>query len=164
MSEWNQLLSIKNLLLCLALNIMNLCFLCTKNLLLCFALNVITLFGICFLHGFYMIRKSDKHQLLTQTCTTQTTSWLVHSLSLFGAWTSHEQTWTHKIHHSLDLGEVTTFPLIVYSMPDHGTNTKMSFCSQDSQAGVLKFPKLGFPWFWGPITLREDLRLKWGLK
>jgi hypothetical protein len=28
--------------------------------------------------------------------------------------------------------------------------------------GVPKFPKLGLPWLWGPITLRSDLRLKWG--
>jgi hypothetical protein len=30
--------------------------------------------------------------------------------------------------------------------------------------GVLKFPKLGLLRLWGPITLRADLRLKWGLK
>jgi hypothetical protein len=30
--------------------------------------------------------------------------------------------------------------------------------------GVPKFPKLGLPWLWGPITLCADLRLKWGLK
>jgi hypothetical protein len=28
--------------------------------------------------------------------------------------------------------------------------------------GVSKFPKLGLPQLWGPITLRLDLRLKWG--
>jgi hypothetical protein len=27
-----------------------------------------------------------------------------------------------------DLGEATTFPLIVYSMPGHETSTQMSFC------------------------------------
>jgi hypothetical protein len=36
----------------------------------------------------------------------------------------------HKTHHSLDLGEATTFPLIVYSMPGHGTSTQMSFFSK----------------------------------
>jgi hypothetical protein len=41
-------------------------------------------------------RKSDKHQLLTQTCTNQTTSWLMHNLSTFGARKSHGQTRTHK--------------------------------------------------------------------
>jgi len=41
----------------------------------------------------------------------------VHSWSTFGAWTSHGQTWTHWIHHGPDLGEVTTFPLIVFPAP-----------------------------------------------
>jgi hypothetical protein len=36
--------------------------------------------------------------------------------------------------------------------------------SRDSQMGVPKFPKLGFPWLWGPITLCVDLQLRWGLK
>jgi hypothetical protein len=36
--------------------------------------------------------------------------------------------------------------------------------SRDSQVGVPKFPKLGLPWLWGPITLCSDLRLRWGLK
>jgi hypothetical protein len=73
------------------------------------------------------IRKNDKHQLLTQTCTNPTTSWLVHSLNAFGARTNHGQAWTHKTHHGPDLGEATTFPLIKYSMPGHGTGTQMSF-------------------------------------
>jgi hypothetical protein len=30
--------------------------------------------------------------------------------------------------------------------------------------GVSKFPKLGFPRLWGPITLCENLWLRWGLK
>jgi len=30
--------------------------------------------------------------------------------------------------------------------------------------GVPKFLKLGFPQLWGPITLCEDLWLRWGLK
>jgi len=32
---------------------------------------------------------------------------------------SHEQTRTNKIHHGPDLGETTTFLLIVYSVPLH---------------------------------------------
>jgi len=44
------------------------------------------------------------------------------------------QTWTHKIHHGLNLGEATTFPLIVYFVPGHKTNTQMSFCP-----GILKW-------------------------
>jgi hypothetical protein len=30
--------------------------------------------------------------------------------------------------HGPDLGEATTFPLIVFSMPGHEANTQMSFC------------------------------------
>ncbi len=29
---------------------------------------------------------------------------------------------------------------------------------------ISKFPQLRLPWLWGPITLRANLRLKWGLK
>jgi hypothetical protein len=36
--------------------------------------------------------------------------------------------------------------------------------SRDSQMGVSKFPNLGLSRFWGPITLRADLQLRWGLK
>ncbi len=50
----------------------------------------------------------------TQTCTNETTSWLVCSWNTFGAWMNHGQTRTHR---GLDLGETTTFPLIVFSMP-----------------------------------------------
>jgi hypothetical protein len=72
-------------------------------------------------------RKSDKHQLLTWTCTNQTTSWLVHSLSTFGARKSHWQTQTHKTHHGPDLGEAPTFPLIIYSMPLHEAHIQMIY-------------------------------------
>ncbi len=61
-------------------------------------------------------------------------------------------------------GKPPPSPLIVFSMPSHGTNTQTSFLSQDSQVGVPKFPKLGLPQLWGPITLCKDLRLRWGLK
>jgi hypothetical protein len=52
---------------------------------------------------------------------------IVHSLSTFGTWTSHEQTRTQETHQGLDLEEPTTFPLIVCSVPSHMTNTQMSF-------------------------------------
>jgi hypothetical protein len=65
---------------------------------------------------------------LAWTCTNQTTSWLVHNLSTFGAWTNHVQTRTHKTHYGLDLGETITFPFIIYFVFGHGTNTQMSFC------------------------------------
>jgi hypothetical protein len=41
----------------------------------------------------------------------------------FSAWTSHGQTWTHKTHHGSDLGEATTFPLIIFFVPSHKANT-----------------------------------------
>ncbi len=66
--------------------------------------------------------------LLTWTCINQTTSWLLHSWNMFGARKSHRQTRTHKTHHGLDLGETTTFPLIVYYVPGHGISTQMTFC------------------------------------
>jgi hypothetical protein len=65
---------------------------------------------------------------LTQTCRNQTISWLMHSWSIFGAQTNHEQTQTHKTHHGPDFGEATTFPLKVFSMSSHEVSTQMSFC------------------------------------
>jgi hypothetical protein len=86
-------------------------------------------------------RENDKHQLLTQTCTTQTTSWLACSLSAFGVTMSHGQTQTRNIHHGPDLGEAITFPLIIFFVFGHGANIQMSFCpgipkweSQNSQS------------------------------
>jgi hypothetical protein len=78
-------------------------------------------------------RKGDKHQLLTRTYTNQTTSWLVHSLNTFGARMSHRQIQIHKTHHGPDLGEATTFSLIVYYVPLHEAHIQMAFC--------LKTPK-----------------------
>jgi hypothetical protein len=80
------------------------------------------------------LRRLTSNSIIRRTCTNQTTSWLMHSWSTFGAWTSHGQTRTHKIHHGPTLGEATTFPFVIYSVLGHGTNT---------QVGVLKFPKLG---------------------
>jgi hypothetical protein len=51
----------------------------------------------------------------------------MHSLSTFGARMSHEQTRTHKIHHSPNLGEAITFPFIVYSVPLHEAHIQMTF-------------------------------------
>ncbi len=46
----------------------------------------------------------------------------------FGAPMNHEKTQIHKIHHNSNLGEATTFPLIVFFMPSHEACTQMSFC------------------------------------
>jgi len=89
----------------------------------------------------------------------QTTSWLVHSRSTFGATTSHEQTQTQKTHHNPDLGEATTFPFIIYFVPLHEAHPN-GILSRDSQVGVPKFPQLGLPQFCRPITLRAELQLK----
>ncbi len=71
---------------------------------------------------------------------------------------------THKIHHSPDLGEATTFPLIVYSVAGHGVYIQMAFLSRDSQVGVPKSCQLGLPRLWSPISFRSDLRLRRGLR
>jgi hypothetical protein len=103
-------------------------------------------------------------QLFTWTYTYQTTSWLVCSWSTFGAQTHQRQTWINKIHHGLDLGEATTFLLIVFFVSGHKANTQLSFCPKIPKLGVPKFPKLGLSWFWRPIILCENLQLRWGLK
>ncbi len=74
----------------------------------------------------------------------------MHSLNIFGARTSHEQTQTHKIHHGPDLGEATTFPLIVYFVALHEAHIQMTFC--------LKTPKCE------SIILRSNLWLGWSSK
>ncbi len=83
--------------------------------------------------------------------------------STFGARTSHEQTQTHKIHHSPDLGETTTSPpYSIFCAWSQGQHSNVIF-SRDSQVGILKFPKLKLPQLWRPIILCVDLQLKWGL-
>jgi hypothetical protein len=86
------------------------------------------------------------------------------SWNTFNAQMNHGQTKTHKTHHGPDLGGATTFSLIVYSVPNHRTNTQMSFCPETPKFGVLKFPKLGLLQLWRPITSCADLWLGWGLK
>jgi hypothetical protein len=51
-------------------------------------------------------------------------------------------------------------PLIVYFVPGHRGQHPNDILSRDSQVGVLKFPKLGLPQLWRPITLRANLLLK----
>jgi hypothetical protein len=67
------------------------------------------------------------------------------SWNTFGARTHHMQTRTHKTHHDPNLGETTTFPLIVFFVPSHMPYTQMSFCLNTPKLGVPKFPKLGLP-------------------
>jgi hypothetical protein len=101
------------------------------------------------------------NQLFTQTCTTQTTSWVLHGWSTFDPWTCHEHTLIHKTHHGPDLGEASTFPLILFSILSH---IQMSFCLMIPKLGVPNFPKLGFQPLWRAKTSCANLRLRWGLK
>jgi hypothetical protein len=73
-------------------------------------------------------RKSDEHQLFTRNLHKTNTRWLVHNWSTFGVRMSHRQIRIHKTHHGPDLGEATTFPLIVYSMLFHEAHIQMAFC------------------------------------
>ncbi len=61
--------------------------------------------------------------------------------------THHGQTQTYKTHHNPDLGEATTFPLIIYFVPGHRTNTQMSFCPETPSGSpkIPKVPKVGNP-------------------
>ncbi len=64
----------------------------------------------------------------------------------------------------LGLGEVTTFPLIVYSVTLHGACIQMAFLSRDSRVGVPKSRHQGLSGLWGRITSSADLRWRCGLK
>jgi hypothetical protein len=50
------------------------------------------------------------------------------SWNTFGAWTNHMHTQIHKIHHGPNLGEATTFPLIIFYVINHEGYIEMSFC------------------------------------
>jgi hypothetical protein len=52
----------------------------------------------------------------------------MHSSNTFGVRTRHGQPRTHKTHHSPDLGEATTFLLIVLSAILHKGHIQMAFC------------------------------------
>jgi hypothetical protein len=72
------------------------------------------------------------------------TSWLMHSWSTFGARANEAQTQTHKTHHGPNLGEATTFPLIVFSMFGHTANIQMSFCPR-TPSWNPEIPEIGTP-------------------
>jgi hypothetical protein len=93
---------------------------------------------------------NDKHQLLTQTCTNQITSWLVCSFNVFGVRMRHGQTWIQRTHHGSYLGEATTFPLIVYFVLGHGTKPQMSFCLETPKWEFRNFQSWEFHDFGGP--------------
>ncbi len=88
----------------------------------------------------------------------------MHSWSIFATHMSYMHTWTHKIHHGLNLGKVTTFSHIVFFVIRHKDYIQMSFCPKTPKLKILKFPKLNFLAFWRVIIFYVDLQLKQGLK
>jgi hypothetical protein len=85
------------------------------------------------------------------------------SCNIFGAWMYHGHTQTHKTHHGLNLGEDTTFPLIVFYVHGHGDCTQMSFCPGTFKLWVSKFSKLRLSQLWKSIFFFAKLRLRWHL-
>jgi hypothetical protein len=81
----------------------------------------------------------------------------MHGLSTFDAWMRHEHTQTHKTNHGMDLGEATTFPIIVFFFISHGGYIQMSFCPQTPKLRVPKLSKLGLLALWKAITCCADL-------
>jgi hypothetical protein len=74
---------------------------------------------------------------------------------------NHGQTWTHKTHkthHGPDLGEATTFPLIVFFVPSHYPNVILS---QDSQ---IETPGMGTPTTFEAHNFFLDLQFRCGMK
>jgi phage-related protein len=51
----------------------------------------------------------------------------MYNWNTFGVQTSHMHTQTHKTQQSPNLGEVTTFPLIVFSVINQGATSKCHF-------------------------------------
>ncbi len=62
------------------------------------------------------------------------------------------------------LREATTFLLIVFFVHVHGACTQMSFFLKTSKLQIPKFPKLGLPGLWKPITFYADLQLRCDFK
>jgi hypothetical protein len=86
------------------------------------------------------------------------------SCNTFGARVSHEHTQIQKTHHSPDLGEATTFPLIILFVISHKGYIQMSFCLRTPKLGVSKLPRLGLLTFWKAIISCANLWLRWELK
>jgi hypothetical protein len=84
----------------------------------------------------------------------------MHSWNIFGAWTNHQHTWTHKTHHGPNLKKATTFPLIVLFVIRHMGYIQMSFRHGTPKLEVPKFSKLGLPKLWRAIASYADLQLK----
>jgi hypothetical protein len=72
----------------------------------------------------------------------QPTSWLEFILHTLGVGTSHGQPWTHLTHHGPDLGEETTFPHIIFSMPLHCTCIRMPLFPGTPKVESRNYPSL----------------------
>jgi hypothetical protein len=83
--------------------------------------------------------------------------WLVHNWSTFNTQMNHLQTQIHKTHHNPNLREATTFPLIVFYVPNHRASSQMSFCPRTPKLEIPKFLKLGLSLLWRPITSFANL-------
>jgi hypothetical protein len=73
-------------------------------------------------------KKNDMHLITHTDLHKPNTSWLVQNLSTFGVRTNHGQPRSHKTHHGPDLGEATTFPLLIYFVLLHEAHIQMAFC------------------------------------
>ncbi len=74
--------------------------------------------------------------------TNQTTSWLVHSLGIFGVMTNHKQIRTHKIHHGSNLGKPPPFPLQYILCLSMWATSKWHFVSRLPN-GSLEISRIG---------------------
>jgi hypothetical protein len=86
----------------------------------------------------------------------------MHNWSTFGARMNHGQFGHTRFTTSPNLGEATTFPLIISSAPLHRGHIQIAFCP-GTQMGVPKLQQLGLPQLWGRITSCADLQLWRGL-
>ncbi len=83
-----------------------------------------------------------------------------------GARTNHGQTRTHKTHHNSELGEATTFPLIVYFVLLHEATSKWLFIL-GLPSGSPEIAKIGILATLGPhnfvckplIEMRSEIKL-----
>jgi hypothetical protein len=114
------------------------------------------------------LERMTSNYSITWIYTNQTTRWLVHSLGIFGARMNHGQFRLTRLTTARTWGSHHLPPYNIISSSPWGPHPN-GILSRDSQVGVPKFsqlglPQLGLPQLWGPITLRADLQLQWGLK
>jgi hypothetical protein len=117
--------------------------------------------GVCWSFGMGT-RNSDKHQLLTWTCTNQT-SWLVHNWSTL---VHRQATGKHgltRLTTTWTWGKPPPSPLWYTMCLTMGLTPKCHFVPGLPSANP-KISTIGTCITLGPITLRVDLRWRWGMK